>query len=62
MPAYLNDDELFYLRERCGRLEEMAGRMANAERPSGADARQLEECAAGVRLLLKRAEARGEVH
>lgn len=61
MPAYLNDDELFFLRERCKRLEDIAERMANGE-PSEADARRLEECASSARCLLERAEARGNVH
>lgn len=62
MPAYLNDDELFFLRERCERLEAIAGRIATAPQPADADARKLQECASSVRVLLERAEARGQVH
>lgn len=62
MPAYLNDDELFYVRRACLRLEETAARLATAERPSEADARHLQDDAASLRLLLERAEARGRVH
>lgn len=59
MPAYLNDDELFFALRACRRLEDIAARVA---RPSAADARQMQECAASVRVMLERAEARGKVH
>jgi hypothetical protein len=62
MPAYLNDDELFFALRACRRLEEIAARVATVSRPSAADARQMQECAASVRVVLEQAEARGKVH
>lgn len=62
MPAYLNDDELFFALRACRRLEDIAARVATVARPSAADARQMQECAASVRVVLEQAEARGKVH
>jgi hypothetical protein len=68
MPAYLNDDELFFALRACRRLEDIAARVATGARqvghgvPPAADARQMQECAASVRVVLERAEARGKVH
>lgn len=62
MPAYLNDDELFFALRACRRLEDIAARVATVARPSEADARQMQECAASVRVMLQQAEARGKVH
>jgi hypothetical protein len=62
MPAYLNDDEMFFPLRACRRLEDIAARVTGAQRPAVADLRQLQECAASVRVVLERAEARGKVH
>jgi hypothetical protein len=46
----------------CRRLEDIAARVTGGERPAAADLRQLQECAASMRVVLERAEARGKVH
>lgn len=62
MPAYLNDDELFFALRECHKLEELADRLSQRADTSAPDAARLKACAAGVRFLLERAEARGKVH